>query len=989
MSDVLTCTSSFAEIKAKEALTLSVFKGFDLDKTKETLKDMLADIGKHDMFTEYTKHDISHVDGMLKLLEFIIPDSVKNLLTPTDWIMIVLSVYFHDLGMLITMAEFNARHDNLDYLKFLKNDARDYSNTKSEDEREKLQYQNFVRCNHGERIYKWIKNIGDQPEAGNPISKLLYDMLHYIDENFRNDLAVICKSHSDKFSDIARELKTDIPYAQGKEYQANLLYAAAVLRTADLMHVNYERTPTTAYLLVSPQDEYSRREWVKQKSVISIRPRQEYDKDNKLDNSAKIHRIEIIGRFKDSSAYKSFMSYLDEAELQLKETHEICKDSMERHQNGYDFPWDEICRDKIEALNFSGVPLRFDLDTKNILNLLVGHTLYSQINVVLRELAQNSIDAVRLMNKEFKDGDEDYTPTVKIEWDSSLRELCVMDNGTGMNEDIIRNYFMKVGSSRYQSEEFKAKNKQFHSISRFGIGVLTCFMISDEFSITTKFNGEDKVYSVDVGGMEKEFMLRYDADPKVLINQNHGTTIRISVRDDACINNIEEKLREWIIVPGCQVSYSADGQDPVSIGYTSEEDAVSSYLRSHGVSIDSGEYKLGYNNIGCSTIYYLLCKNKTFGYWHICSLPQTRRDPLAPIGICVEGIRVSSMTPGFDTRNYFVFVNCKGEDSPSTNVARDRLEDSPEMANVFRNVYKTYLDTIIEQIDSFSSKYSLSWASDNAIRQIDNLINDRYDSLGLTNRAIFDECLMDENFILVDDGDEYKRTSINNLSDDIWTMENHAYSSAVSLVQEIHNCSKTPLAITKELMPEGKVNVDKVYTEHFFDHYLNQLFLNVYQVKEINVDTSLRKIEFCWEKKGDYWYCLDLTSSRRYKSTRLFIQKNDSLMTNVETETIAVRSDLGYFLLKNNKLCNTLCGLYESSDERKSLALQIMGAFTTYLLERYTTFDEDEINKFFNSDENNLRNELWDIVGPKDKFLTILKELNYQKVDFSKYYIYQ
>ena len=935
MSNMTTLTSSLAESKAKEALTLSIFKGFDLDKTKETLADMLADIGKHGMFTEYTKHDISHVDGMLKLLDFIIPDSVKQVLTPTDWMMIVLSVYFHDLGMLITTAEFDSKNNNKEYLKFLNinRNANEYSDAKSDDERERFQYQDYVRLNHGNRIYKWIKEIGDHPEVDNPISKLLYDMLHYVDENFRNDLAVICKSHSDNFSEISGSLKVDMPYAQGREYQANLLYVAAVLRTADLLHVNYERTPTTAYLLISPQDEYSRREWVKQKSVISIRPRQEFDKDGKLDLNVPTHRVEIIGRFKSPSAYKSFISYIDEAERQLKETREICKDSMERNQNGYDFPWDEICRDKIETLNFSGSPLRFDLDTKNILNLLVGHTLYSQINVVLRELAQNSIDAVRLMNKEFKEGNEEYTPTVKIEWNSSDRTLCVMDNGTGMNEDIIRKYLMKVGSSRYQSEEFKAKNKQFHSISRFGIGVLTCFMISDEFSITTKYNGDDNVYSIDVSGMEKDFMLRYDADPAILINPNHGTTIKIKVRDDANIDDIEEKLREWIVVPGCQVTYCADGQAPVPIGFSSEEDAVSSYLRNQGVNIDSGDYKLSNKTIGCSTIFYLLCKNKTFGYWYISSLPQTRRDFLAPIGICVEGIRVSSMTPGFDTRNYFVFVNCKGEHSPSTNVARDRLEDSDEMKNVLKSIYKTYLDTIIAQIDTFSSKYSLSWAFDNAIRQVDNLINDRYETLGLVNREIFDDCLRDENFILVDDGEKYQRTSINNLSENIWTMENQAYSSAVSLVQEIHDCSKTPLSITKELMPEGKVNVDKVYTEHFFNHYLNQLFSNEYQVKKINVDLSLRMMEFCWEKNGDYWYSIEISSIRRYAATRLFIQKSEFLKTNIDGQPIAVKSNLGYFLLRNNELNSIICNLFESLDERKNLALHIIGKFIIHLIE--------------------------------------------------------
>lgn len=979
--------NSIAEKKAQAACSLSIFKGFDLEKAKETLCDMLSDIGRHGIFTEYTKHDISHVDGMLKLLEFIIPENTANIMTPTDWMMIVLSIYFHDLGMLITRKEFDARVDNSDYQKYCRNYNKKIDEALSQDEKDKLIYQDFVRENHGNRICKWIKNIGDQPETDDAISKLLYDMLHYVDENFREDLAEVCRSHSESFSKC-KDLVTDRPYAQGKEYQANLLYAAAVLRTADLMHINYERTPTTAYLLISPKDAVSRQEWVKQKSITSIRPKKEFDKDNHLDTNAKIHRLEVVGNFKDSAAYKSLMSYLDMAEDQLKETHEICKDSMERNVNGYDFPWDEICRDEIKPLNFSGIPLRFDLDTKNILNLLVGHTLYSQMNVVLRELAQNSIDAVRLMDRDFKEGDDDYTPTVKVEWNSQKRILSVKDNGTGMNEDIIRKYLMKVGASRYQSDEFKASNKQFHSISRFGIGVLTCFMISDDFSITTKFSNDDKVYAIEVGGMEKEFMLRYDADPSVLINKEHGTTIELNVRPDANIEDIETKLREWVIVPGCQVFLSVDGNDPVSIGYATEEEAIVSYLKSQGIGFDSGDYKLDHSQSGCATIYYLLSKNRTFGYWQICSLGKTRLDPLAPIGICIEGIRVSSHTPGYDTRKYFVLVNCKGKQSPSTNVARDRIEDSEEMAEVLRSVYKSYLKTIIDQIESFSSKYSLPWASERAVIQIDNLLNERYESFGLTDRDIFDDCLKNEKLMLVDDGDSYKMESINGLPDKIWTMENHAYSSAVSLVQEIHDCAKTPLGITKELMPDGKITVDKVYTGDYFNNYLSALFLKTFQVNEIKVDASLRKIEFCWQKNGNFWYQLELNSSRHHVGgVKLFIQKSDEITVEAEGNNIGIKSNLGLFLLSNNKLNELLCNLFEKNDERSNAAIQTIGQFTISILERWTKYEEKELDRFFSSDENYLRGEIWDVIGPKDKFVDIIKDLSFKTIDFSKFYV--
>lgn len=67
------------------------------------------------MFSEYTMHDISHVNGMLALLDIIIPEATVNQMTKADWLMVVLAIYFHDLGMLVTNEEFSHRESNADF----------------------------------------------------------------------------------------------------------------------------------------------------------------------------------------------------------------------------------------------------------------------------------------------------------------------------------------------------------------------------------------------------------------------------------------------------------------------------------------------------------------------------------------------------------------------------------------------------------------------------------------------------------------------------------------------------------------------------------------------------------------------------------------------------------------------------------------------------------------------------------------------------------
>ena len=88
-------------------------------------------IGREGIFSTYTRHDISHIDAMLKMLDWIVPDDTRKAMTPVDWLLVVLSIYLHDLGLAVTAAEFDNRSDNEIYVQWRKNleatlDGREY-----------------------------------------------------------------------------------------------------------------------------------------------------------------------------------------------------------------------------------------------------------------------------------------------------------------------------------------------------------------------------------------------------------------------------------------------------------------------------------------------------------------------------------------------------------------------------------------------------------------------------------------------------------------------------------------------------------------------------------------------------------------------------------------------------------------------------------------------------------------------------------------------
>jgi len=64
------------------------------------------------------------------------------------------------------------------------------------------------------------------------------------------------------------------------------------------------------------------------------------------------------------------------------------------------------------------------------------------------------------------------------------QKIVVDDCGIGMDSRIIQSYFLQVGRSYYTSEEYRRTYK-FHPTSRFGMGFLSVFGVSDHVTVET------------------------------------------------------------------------------------------------------------------------------------------------------------------------------------------------------------------------------------------------------------------------------------------------------------------------------------------------------------------------------------------------------------------------------------------------------------------------------------------------------------------------
>jgi molecular chaperone HtpG len=263
-------------------------------------------------------------------------------------------------------------------------------------------------------------------------------------------------------------------------------------------------------------------------SVVSVRKSPPRDENGVVDPKAIPDTVAVSGTFHDPLGFFSLTEYLSYAEKQLKLSYHWADQTNVREALEFAFPWKKIDSSQVRAIGFESKQFAFELDKPKILKLLTGHTLYSDSNVVVRELVQNSLDATRLQTHISGSSGE-----IALHLDSAKRLLTVDDNGTGMTQRIIEDHFLNVGSSRYQDESFRKQYPRFSAISRFGIGILSTFMISDEIEVVTKSALDSKARNISIRSINGRYLIRL-LDPSHAdvpsMAREHGTRLQLKLR---------------------------------------------------------------------------------------------------------------------------------------------------------------------------------------------------------------------------------------------------------------------------------------------------------------------------------------------------------------------------------------------------------------------------------------------------------------------------
>lgn len=462
-------------------------------------------------FKEYTLHNRDHAKKLVHLADYIIAPDTLSHLSPLECQAIVYSAFLHDLGMSLTSKERTRILQSAEYIDEFREwqalwnamqQARkrldDLSSSKSVKEvleadrllieTEIFQIQEisisaYLRQRHAipqryKELIAILKRNSNRPDLFEVNGVSFEDWLIDINVSHNQDvgvLALINGPHEERFP---RDLSIG-------GQRLNTQFVAAVLRITDILDFDRERTPKVLFESLDiasrslPGAEVSLKEWQKHMAIHDI----EITDDE----------IIVSADCRHPAIEKTIKEFCQIIERDVRDTLTVLSLNTPQIVEQYQFQLPILVRPRIKSHGYIYKDISLQLNQAAITSLLMGERLYSNPAVAIRELIQNSIDACNARHK--IQPEIAYTPNISVtltEDDEHRHWIQVIDNGIGMDEHVLAEYFLKLGNTYYNSPEFlrlyqkTGVSQPFRSIARFGIGLIAVFMVADVLEVITR-----------------------------------------------------------------------------------------------------------------------------------------------------------------------------------------------------------------------------------------------------------------------------------------------------------------------------------------------------------------------------------------------------------------------------------------------------------------------------------------------------------------------
>lgn len=420
---------------------------------------------------EFTLHNANHSAKVVEIMGKIIPSDPLDHLNIIELSILIYAAYLHDIGMTASrdereeiianspkFAELRIFNEELS-LKF--DEAKRNGDHRTATFIEDKLFTEFLRRNHVERSHEYIKEKYGLEETPISWKGIPYDKL----------VQAVCDSHGLPVRELYDTRCWRRDYLFGGK-RINVQYLSIILRLADILDLDPERTPRCLLDFINPKDETSIKEWKKHLSIIGceISPRE----------------ISIEAECEHPIYERALREFIDTIETERKES--VLLTSRYKDDIAKKYRLDLLKPITKENIRSNGEYIysdfHFKLDFHRVIDLLMGERLYGDPTLTLRELLQNSVDAVRHRESMEKKEGNPFSSVIKITLKD--QKLIIEDNGIGMDEDIFENYFLQIGKSYYNSPECRSSGVEIDPVSEFGIGILSIFMVASSFRVESR-----------------------------------------------------------------------------------------------------------------------------------------------------------------------------------------------------------------------------------------------------------------------------------------------------------------------------------------------------------------------------------------------------------------------------------------------------------------------------------------------------------------------
>ncbi|GAA4028478.1 hypothetical protein GCM10022386_10160 [Flavobacterium cheonhonense] len=361
------------------------------------------------------------------------------------------------------------------------------------------------------------------------------------DINLREELGLIigkiAKSHTCNINYIEREFgpKYSNPNFP-TDWSIDCQKLSFILRTADAAHIDNLRTPKTNRMISEIQG-ISKEHWTFQKKLgfpqLSNDGLLMYSTNTPFSSTEQkawwfcYEALQVLDK-----ELKNANEYFDVNQLEGFSARGVksINDTL------------ELGKKYIRTIGWNSIDTQIKVTNPvHIASELGGIKLYGNINIALRELIQNSLDAINLYRIHTGQNNTNVGE-IKLSIKKSEDDfyLTITDNGIGMSQTIMTNELLDFGGSYWKSNRFKydfqgIHTKGFESIGKFGIGFFSTFMLGKKITVTSWKFGEaiSNMKTLDFyDGLSSNPILREPTEIEKSLVIDRGTSITIKISEN-------------------------------------------------------------------------------------------------------------------------------------------------------------------------------------------------------------------------------------------------------------------------------------------------------------------------------------------------------------------------------------------------------------------------------------------------------------------------